>query len=190
MPTTAAESGGDGVAETVNYLDPGTGLSPEHVAKVTAVLTRPMTALEFADLFWPDRVKKVKQPGKRSRAGHALLNMLVRRGLVRRKKSSKGTVTFVLANAPHVDSTFLIDGRLDLATPTAGAYYWVLLLRGENWGWLGPNDQMCETTQDPAKRARYSKQADAMAMLWRFRQYSSPERGKAMRLVRVLVHTP
>ena len=76
--------------EITNCLDPGTGLSPEHVAKVTAVLTRPMTALEFADLFWPERVKKVKQPGRRSRAGHALLNMLVRRGLVRRKKSSKG----------------------------------------------------------------------------------------------------
>ena len=175
--------------EITNCLDPGTNLSPEHVAKVTAVLTRPMTAIEFADLFWPERVKKVKQPGKRSRAGHALLNMLVRRGLVRRKKSSKGMVTFVLANAHHVDSTFLIDGRLDFATPTAGACYWVLLLRGKNWGWLGPNDQMCETTQDPAKRARYSKQADAMAMLWRFRQYS-PERGKAMRLVRVAVRTP
>jgi hypothetical protein len=164
---------------TLTALDPpGAGLSPEHVAKVTAVLTRPMTALEFADLFWPDRVKKVKQPGKRSRAGHALLNMLVRRGLVRRKKSSKGTVTFVLASINDIV----------VATPEVSCY-WVLLLRGKNWGWLGPNDQMCETTQNPAQRSRYSRQADAMVMLWHFRKYS-PERGKAMRLVRVLVRTP
>jgi len=161
----------------MNYLN----LSPEYIARVTDILTRPMTAIEFADLFWPERVKKVKQPGKRSRAGHALLNTLARGGIVQRKKNKNGAPdTFVVASAQREDYTFGI-------TPTS--CYWVLLLRGKNWGWLGPNDQMCELTQNPAQRSRYSKQADAMTMLWHFRKLS-PERGKAMRLVRVSVRTP
>ena len=62
-------------------------LSPDAIARVTYILSRPMTALEFADAYWPDRVKR--KPGVRSRGGHALLNTLVRvrKGLVRRKKS-------------------------------------------------------------------------------------------------------
>jgi hypothetical protein len=164
----------------MNRLD----LSPEYIARVTAILTRPMTALEFADAFWPNRVKR--KPGIRSRAGHALLNALVRQGLARRKKSKKGTQdTFVLAGAQHAESTFLIDGRLHLDD----ACYWVLRLRGEPSCWLGPNDQMCETTQNPAQRSRYATRTAAMAFLWRFRHYNPGRRGEAMRLVRVSVRT-
>src|SRR5271166_976824 len=50
------------------------------------ILKHPMTALEFADAFWPDRIndrrRSRSKPGSRSRAGHALLHALTARGIV------------------------------------------------------------------------------------------------------------
>jgi len=165
----------------MNYLD----LSPEYIARVTAILTKPMTALEFADIFWPNRVKR--KPGIRSRAGHALLNPLVRQGLVRRKENKKGTPdTFVLASAQHADSTYLIDGPPDMNTPhahTDNTCYWVLIWREKGeWGWLKLLDG--SITQHPGERLRASTRATAMVALWTFRQ-EHPERGENLRAVRV-----
>jgi hypothetical protein len=169
----------------MNYLD----LSPEYIARVTAILTRPMTALEFADLFWPERVKR--KPGIRSIGGHALLNALVRNGLVKRVKSKQGPDTFrvpskksAVSILPSKKAVEAIQAQLRPST-----FYWVLLLHeGERWAWLGPNDRAWELTQHPAKRSRYETLAEAMVMLWTFRQHN-PERGKNIRLVRVRVHT-
>lgn len=150
--------------------------SPDAIARVTYILSRPMTALEFADAYWPERVKR--KPGVRSRGGHALLNALARKGLVRRRKSDKPDIpdTFVLAYAQQTD-----------LTPTHpeehADCYWVLLWRGENdWGWLYEGEDW--KTQHPGKRLRITKYAEAMMSLWAFRM-EKPELGRSLRVVRV-----
>ena len=190
----------------MNYLD----LPPEYVARVTSILTRPMTAIEFADLFWPERVKK-RKTSQRSQGGHALLNTLVRQGLVRRKKNKNGTPdTFVLRRS--------FDGRLqdaisrvkpltperiaaaraasteqeiggDLDEPVNDRCYWVLLWREkDDWGWLrslNGNDDC--TTEEPGKRLRYTTREAAMVALWKFRRDNDKRPGETLTLVRVTI---
>lgn len=167
-------------------------LSPDAIARVTYILSRPMTALQFADAYWPDRVKR--KPGVRSRGGHALLNVLIHKGLVRRKKSDKPDIqdTFVLASAQQAESTYLINGSF--GPPSNGACYWVIVWREEDdWGWLArqrlrtgliSDDIKYRTTQHPGERIRYRTREAAKVALWKFRR-DNPEQGKNMQLVRV-----
>jgi hypothetical protein len=161
----------------MNYLD----LSPEYIARVTTILTRPMTALEFADLFWPER--KHRTSAQRSQGGHALLNALVRKGLIKRVKNKQGPDTFIFsAHAQREGRTTKVVQE----TNTDRACYWVLIWReNDKWGWLCEG---CEgkdwKTQQPGKRLRYTVRAAAMAALWLFR-LDTPDRGKDVRLVRV-----
>ncbi len=179
-------------------------LSPDALARVTYILSRPMTALQFADAYWPDRVKR--KPGVRSRGGHALLNVLIHKGLVRRKKSDKPDIPDTFIHATYTRATEeqqaarshvleekaardilpsrqAVDAIRAQLRPSAS--YWVLLLcEGERWAWIGPNDRAFEMTQSPAQRARYATRAAALVVLWTFRR-DNPERGKNMQLVRV-----
>ncbi len=167
-------------------------LSPDAIARVTYILSRPMTALQFADAYWPDRVKR--KPGVRSRGGHALLNVLIHKGLVRRKKSDKPDIpdTFIHASAQQAESTYLINGSF--GHQTNGACYWVIVWREkDDWGWLksvpyvivgGLDDIKYRTTQHPGERIRYRTREAAKVALWKFRR-DNPERGKNMQLVRV-----
>ena len=169
----------------MNYLD----LSPEYIARVTAILTRPMTALECADLFWPERVKR--KPGIRSIGGHALLQRTRPQWTRQACEEQAGTGhlpgTFKKAAVDILPSKKAVEAIQAQLHPST--FYWVLLLHeGERWAWLGPNDRAWELTQHPAKRSRYETLAEAMVMLWTFRQHN-PERGKNIRLVRVRVHT-
>ena len=67
--------------------------------------------------------------------------------------------------------------------------YWVLMWREkDDWGWLRSldGDDDC-TTQDPARRTRYSSPEAAKVALWKFRRDNAKRPNETVRLVRVLV---
>jgi hypothetical protein len=84
------------------------GLQKVDILRATDILKKPVTALEFADAFWPDRVhdrrRKRAAPSSRSRAGHAILRGLMSRGIARRNSSGDSKRdTFSVVDAPVVN---------------------------------------------------------------------------------------
>jgi hypothetical protein len=73
-------------------------MSAETEQRALEILEAPMTALAFADHFWPDRTDR--PPGKRALGGHAMLRRFVDSGSVRRiEGSSPSSDLFVASNA-------------------------------------------------------------------------------------------
>lgn len=91
-------------------------LSASDALRAAHILKKPVTALEFADAFWPDRANDRRRsrarPSSRSRAGHALLRGLIEQGIVRRNSSGDPKHdTFVVATAPAPVIVRVADDR-------------------------------------------------------------------------------